>query len=91
MLLLADLRKPEAKLAIRLRYGRSLIPTGPFHASPVINYQADPGDNYFHGISTASRDNYRLTVPLLSLPQVAQSRCFNGSHYIEGYGSEHIT
>lgn len=45
LLALAELRKSEPKLAVRLSYVRSLIPTGPFHESPVIYYQADTGDN----------------------------------------------
>lgn len=56
LLLLAELRNPDLKLAIRLRYERSLIPTGPFHESPVIKYQADIGDSYFYGINADSMD-----------------------------------
>lgn len=56
LLLLEKLRNPDLKLAIRLRYERSLIPTGLFHESPVIKYQADIGDTYFYGISADSMD-----------------------------------
>lgn len=82
LLVLAELRKSEPKLAIRSSYMRSLIPTGPFHESPVIYYQADTGDNYFYGISADSREKCRLTVPSHPEPlsQIVQSRCLSGGH-----------
>lgn len=72
LLLLAELRNPEPELAMRLRYGRTLIPMVPFHESPITNYQVDTGDNYFYGLCVDSMDQRRLTSSSHSLSQIAQ-------------------
>lgn len=74
LLLLAELRNPEPELAMRLRYGRTLIPRVPVHEYPITNYQADTGDNYFYGLSADSKDQGRLILSSHSLSQIVQSR-----------------
>lgn len=75
-------KEAKTKIGNKMRYGRNLIHTGPFHESFVMYYQADTGDNYFYGRSTDSRDDYRLTLPTNPEPlsQIVQSRCFSGGH-----------
>lgn len=69
--IVSRVKESEPELAMRLRYGRTLIPTVPFHEFPITNYQVDTGDNYFM-VYVDSMDQRRLTSSSHSLSQIAQ-------------------